>query len=87
MPVRSVEDGWRSGPSRGPGDGDRELLIALDGDKAKKEARQIAEEIWGVDEVAPDWYPDCPLRSKVRRRIKRARYLMEGGYLKLAAQW
>ena len=82
-----MEDARRSGPSRGPGDGDRELLIALDGDKAEKEARQIAEEIWGKDEVDPDWYPDCPLRSKVRRRIKRARYLMEGGYLKLAAQW
>ena len=40
-----------------------------------------------MDEVDPDWYPDCPLRSKVRRRIKRANYLMEGGYLKLAAQW
>ena len=76
--MRSLEDGWRSvRPLPRPGDGD----------KAEKEARQIAEEIWGVDEVDPDWYPDCPLRSKVRRRIKRARYLMEGGYLKLAAQW
>ena len=80
-----MEDGWRPGPSRGPGD--RELLIALDGDKAKKEARQIAEEIWGADEVAEEWYRDCPLRGTVRRRIYRARHLMEGGYLKLAAQW
>ena len=27
-----MEDARRSGPSRGPGDGDRQLLIALDGD-------------------------------------------------------
>ena len=58
--ARSLEDGWRPGPFRGPRDGDRELLIALDGDKSEKEARQIAEEIWGKDEVDPDWYPDCP---------------------------
>ena len=79
--------GRRSGPSCGPGDGDRELLIALDGDKAGKEAREIAAEIWGADKVADEWYRGCPLRGTVRRRIYRARDLMEGGYLKLAAQW
>ena len=82
-----MDDGWRPGPSRGPGDGDRELLIALDGDRAGKEAREIAEAIWGVERVAEEWYRDCPLRGTVRPRIYRARYLMERGYLKLAAQY
>ena len=63
--------GRRPGPSHGPGDGDRELLIALDGDKAGKTAREIAVDIWGRKRVAEDWYPDCPLRSTVRRRVKR----------------
>ena len=82
-----MEDARRSGPSRGPGDGDRELLIALDGDRAGKEAREIAEAIWGAEKVAEEWYRGCPLRGTVRRRIYRARYLRDIGYLKLAAQW
>ena len=52
-----MEDARRSGPSHGPGVGDRELLIALDGKKARKTARQIAVEIWGLERVAEDWYP------------------------------
>ena len=82
-----MEDGRRSGPSRGPGDGDRELLIALDGKKARKKAREIAVEIWGAERVAEDWYLGCPLGQTVRRRVKRARYLRDAGYLTLAAQW
>ena len=30
---------------------------------------------------------DCPLRAAVSRRVRRARYLRDVGYLKLAAQW
>ena len=92
-----VHDLWRMvggpappagrGTGTGTGTGSRELLIALDGDKAGKEAREIAEEIWDADKVAEEWYRGCPLRGTVRRRIYRARYLMEVGYLKLAAQW
>ena len=82
-----MEDARRSGPSRGPGDGDRELLIALDGTKAGKTARQIAVDLWGAKRVAEDWYPGCPLGQTVRRRVKRARYLRDVGYLTLAAQW
>ena len=47
-----MEDARRPGPSRGPGDGDRQLLIALDGDRAEKTARRIAVEIWGAKRVA-----------------------------------
>ena len=75
--ARAVEDARRSGPSLGPGDGDR----------AGKTAREIAVEIWGAERVAEDWYPGCPLGQTVRRRVKRARYLRDAGYLTLAAQW
>ena len=37
-------------PPAGRGTGS-ELLIALDGDKAGKRAREIAEELWGADRV------------------------------------
>ena len=41
-------------------------------------------DIYGADRIGAGW-PGSALQSRVRRRVKRARELMEGGYRKLAA--
>ena len=81
---RSLEVGPPAGPSRGAGDGDgdgdRELLIALDGELARLPHPRIALAIWGAEAVAREgWEPDSPIRSRLRRRIKRALWLMNEG--------
>ena len=86
---RSLEVGPPAGPSggAGDGDGDRELLIALDGELAGLPHPRIALAIWGAEAVAREgWEPDSPIRSRLRRRIKRALWLMNKGYLELAAR-
>lgn len=75
-----------SGPSRGSGAGDREILFALDGHLAGKKPREIAVMRYGRKRVAREWYPDSAMRATVRYRIKRGVYLMEEGFLKLAAR-
>lgn len=48
--------------------------------------RQIAGDIHGAAaESVVDWEPDSDVRAQVRRLVKRARFLMRGGYLELAA--
>ena len=48
--------------------------------------RQIAGDIHGVDaDAVVDWDPDSKERAQVRRLVKKARFLMKGGYLELAA--
>ena len=68
-----------------PGGGDRELLRALDGWRAGMSVREIAADLYGARRVASGWHPDGDLRSKTRRRIRKARALMEHGYRELAA--
>ena len=75
-----------SGPSRGSGAGDREILFALDGHLAGKTPREIAIMRYGAKRVAREWFPDSPMRSTMRYRVKRGVYLMEEGFLKLAAR-
>ena len=53
-------------------EGDRELLIALDGHAAGKSVREIAENLYGAERVAAQWSPDGVLRSQVRRLLRRA---------------
>ena len=60
--------------------GDRELVKVLDGLRADKTHRQIAEDIYGVEEVAAEWHTDGWMRSQVRRWIAKARALVEGGW-------
>ncbi len=53
-------------------DGNRELLIALDGHAACKSTREVAEDLCGAESVAAQWSPDGVLRSRVRRLLRRA---------------
>ena len=81
-----MEDCRHSGPSQGSGAGDDEILFALDGHLAGLKPREIATMRYGRRRVEREWYPDSTMRATVRYRIKRGLYLMNGGYLKLAAR-
>lgn len=70
----------------GWGSGDGDLLKAVEGLAARKTVPQIAGDIHGADaEAVVDWEPDSNVRAQVRRLVKKARFLMKGGYLELAA--
>lgn len=61
-------------------------MTAVDGLAARKSVREIAGDIHGAEaEAVVDWEPDSDVRAQVRRLVKRARFLMRGGYLGLAA--
>ena len=67
----------------------RELLAALKGKLAGKNAPDIAVDVLGVRDVDPEdararWYTDGDLRMLVRRRIEKSEYLMKGGFRVLA---
>ena len=59
------------------------MLRALDGKLAGKSHRVIAIELYGASVVAAEWADWGPVRSRVQRRIRRSRQLMNGGYRKL----
>ena len=62
------------------------MLIAVDGVAVRKAVKQIAVDIHGAKKVAErGWYPDSDLRAQVRRLVEKARELMKGDYLELAA--
>ena len=68
--------------ARGPGPdarhpADPELLTVLDGRLAGKSWRETAVELYGAQRVAADWNADSWMRSRERRRGKKARILME----------
>ena len=70
----------------GWGSGDRELLIAVAGLAARKSQRWIAAAIHREAAVAGDGFDNgSDLRAQIRRLVKKARFLMQGGYLELAA--
>ena len=60
-------------------DGDREVLIALDGQRAGKSMREIAEDVFGAERVAAEWYADGGVRLRTRRVIQKARGRMPNG--------
>ncbi len=72
-------------PQGGRAGVDRELLRVLDGRLAGKSWRETAMDLYGAKEVAAHWNTDSWMRSRVRRRGKKARVLMEGGYRDLVA--
>ena len=80
--ARLLERSGPAGPSDRAGSGgeDRALVKAMVGLQAGKKPRQIAEDIYGADEVKANWYPDSGMRSQVRRRIDKARALADGGW-------
>ena len=56
------------------------LMTVLDGLRAGKKPRGIAEDIWKKEDVAAVWTSDSWMRSQVRRWIPKARALAEGGW-------
>jgi hypothetical protein len=58
----------------------REILIALNGSLAGKSLRQIALDLYPPEHVASDWFNNSALKNRVRRRVERGRYFMNGGY-------
>ena len=62
------------------------MPTAVEGLAARGSVRQIAGDIHGADaDAVVDWEPDSGLRAQVRRLVEKARFLMRGGYLELAA--
>ena len=73
-------------PLAGRGSGDGDLLKAVEGLAAGKTLRQIALDVYGADTIADrGLHSDGDLRAAARRLVKKARFLMKGGYLELAA--
>lgn len=50
---------------------------------AGKSHRDIAIDLFGADAVKAEWDAGSWMRSRVRRRIRKALYLMNGGYREL----
>ena len=66
--------------------GDRELtglVKVLDGIRAGKTQRGMAQDIWGDARVALEWSSDGWMRSQVRRWIPKATAMVEGGWREL----
>ena len=57
----------------------RELLTVLDARLAGKSWRETAVDLYGAQRVAAEWHRESWMRARVRRRDKKARFLMEGG--------
>ena len=55
-------------------------MKVLDGLGAEKTPREIAEDIYGVEEVAAKWHSDGWMRSQLRRWIPKAQALADGGW-------
>ncbi len=52
----------------------------LDARLAGRSLRGIAIELYGRRRVAADWSRDGSMKARVRWRVKRALWLMNGGY-------
>ena len=59
-------------------------MKVLDGLRADKTHRQIAEDIYGKAAVEVEWHSDSWMRSQVRRWISKAEALVAGGWRDLA---
>ena len=64
---------------------DGELLRVLDARLAGKSLREMAIDLYGERRVAEDWSRDGSMKARVRWRVKRALWLMKGGYRVLVA--
>ena len=62
-------------------------MRVLDGLRAEKTQRQIAEDIYGADKVAAEWHSDGWMRSQVRRWIPKARAMADGGWRDLVPRY
>lgn len=59
-------------------------LQALDASQAGASHRDIAQALFGLEAVVLRWHEDGELRAQVRHLLRRAKALMNGGYLALA---
>lgn len=59
--------------------------MVLDGHLAGKSDRELAVDLYGCERVAAEWSEDSWMRSAVRRRVRKARMIMNRGYRDLAA--
>ena len=62
-------------------------MKVLDGLRAKKKPRQIAEDIFGAERVAAEWSTGDWMRSQLRRWIDKAEALDQGGWRDLAPRY
>ncbi len=61
-------------------------MKAVEGLAAGKKLPQIALDVYGADRVADRGLDsDSDLRARARRLVAKAKFLMKGGYLDLAA--
>lgn len=61
----------------------RDFLIALNGLLDGKSLQEIAVDLFPTEHVNTIWNEGEWLKSRVRRRVNRGRYFMNGGYLEL----
>ena len=66
-------------------DGDREALIELDGYRAGKSMRGVAEDVLGAERASAEWYADSGVRLRTRRVLEKARVNAERGQRDVAA--
>ena len=59
-------------------------LQALDASQAGASHRDIAQALFGLEAVVLRWHEDGELRAQVRHLLRRAKSLVNGGYLSLA---
>ena len=52
--------------------GDRKILIALDGHRAGKNLREIAEDVFGAERVAAEWSANSGVRLRTKRLVQKA---------------
>ena len=62
------------------------MLKAVEGLAAGRKFAEIALEVYGAERVADRGLDsDGDLRARARRLVKKARFMMKGGYMELAA--
>ena len=66
-------------------DGGREVLIALDGHRAGKSMRGIAEDVFGAERAAAELYADGGVRLRTRRVLQKERANAERGHQRAVA--
>lgn len=72
-------------PSEGAGKagtqiGFERLMTVMEGLKAGRGPRGIAADVWGAEAVDLEWASDSWMRAQVRRWIRKARVLADGGW-------
>lgn len=57
----------------GAGDGDDEVLLALESEAEGLTHREIAARFWGVARVDAEYEPDGWMHSRIKRRLRRGK--------------